>query len=192
MTYREQDREINGLIDVLGTRTPSAALQTIETLPDPGSVPEIVVLRKFRGQPLSHAATVAAVAALGGLITWAIYHAISRRDDGMAIFVLALGALNGQNSLSVRAAVVAQIASGLAALDGKGDETNIIAPAVSRLEVLSSSRSCDLLLPSPFSASDRCVNAHRPPWGASAWIRSPPMPRRPWGPCTRPRSCWLL
>ena len=27
---REQDREINGLIDVLGTRTPSTALQTIE------------------------------------------------------------------------------------------------------------------------------------------------------------------
>jgi hypothetical protein len=28
---REQDREINGLIDVLATRTPSAALQTIES-----------------------------------------------------------------------------------------------------------------------------------------------------------------
>ena len=28
---REQDREINGLIAVLGTRTPSAALQTIES-----------------------------------------------------------------------------------------------------------------------------------------------------------------
>jgi hypothetical protein len=27
----EQDREINGLIDVLATRTPSAALQTIES-----------------------------------------------------------------------------------------------------------------------------------------------------------------
>ncbi len=45
---------------------------------------EIVVRAKFRGQPLSHAATVAAVAALGGLIAWAIYHAISRRNDGMA------------------------------------------------------------------------------------------------------------
>ena len=118
---------------------------------------EIVVLTKFRGQPLSHAATVAAVAALGGLITWAIYHATSRRDDGMAIFIRALGALNGQNSLSLRAAVVAQIASGVAALDGKGDGkadgTNIIALAVCRLEALSSSRSRDLFLPSPFSAS---------------------------------------
>jgi hypothetical protein len=28
---REQAREINGLVDVLGTRTPSAALQTIES-----------------------------------------------------------------------------------------------------------------------------------------------------------------
>jgi hypothetical protein len=28
---REQEREINGLIDVLATRTPSAALQTIES-----------------------------------------------------------------------------------------------------------------------------------------------------------------
>jgi hypothetical protein len=28
---RERDREINGLIDVVGTRIPSAALQTIES-----------------------------------------------------------------------------------------------------------------------------------------------------------------
>jgi hypothetical protein len=31
---RGQNREINGLIDVLGTRTPSAALQTIESAAD--------------------------------------------------------------------------------------------------------------------------------------------------------------
>ena len=49
----------------------------------------IVVLTQSRGQPLSHAAMVAAVGAFGGLITWAIYHAISSRDDGMAIFIFA-------------------------------------------------------------------------------------------------------
>jgi hypothetical protein len=76
----------------------------------------IVVLTQRRGQPLSDAATVAAVGALGGLITWAIYHAISRRDDGLAFFIFALVALNMQDTLSVREAVVAQIAMGLATL----------------------------------------------------------------------------
>jgi hypothetical protein len=75
-----------------------------------------VVLTQSRGQPLPHAATVAAVGAFGGLITWAIYHAISRRDDGLAIFIFALCAVTTQDTLSVREAVVAQIAMGLATL----------------------------------------------------------------------------
>ena len=76
----------------------------------------ILVLTQSRGQPLSHAAPVAAVAAFGGLITWTIYHAISRRDNGMAIFILALCALIMADIRSVREAVVSQIAMGLAAL----------------------------------------------------------------------------
>jgi hypothetical protein len=50
----------------------------------------IVILTQFRGRPLSHAATVAGDGALRGLITWAIYHAISGRVDEIAIFVFAL------------------------------------------------------------------------------------------------------
>jgi hypothetical protein len=77
----------------------------------------IVVLTQSRGHPLSHAATVAAVGAIGGLITWAIYHAITRRDNGMAIFIVALCALsNTRDTLSVKEVVVLQIAMGLATL----------------------------------------------------------------------------
>jgi hypothetical protein len=76
----------------------------------------IVLLTQFRGQPLLHAAMVAAVGAFGGLITWAIYHAISRRDDGMAIFILAGCALITPYTMSVMEAVLRQIAMSLAAL----------------------------------------------------------------------------
>ena len=76
----------------------------------------IVFLTQSRRLPLSQAAAVAAVSCLGGLITWAIYHAISRRDDGMAFFIFALGGLVRQDTLSVSAAVVMQIAMGLGAL----------------------------------------------------------------------------
>ena len=53
----------------------------------------------------------AAVGALGGLISWAIYHAISGRDDGLGIFILALGPLNRPAILSLRAAVAAEVVS---------------------------------------------------------------------------------
>ncbi len=43
-------------------------------------------------QSVLRAAAVAAVGALGGLIVWAIYHAISGRNDGLAIFIMALTA----------------------------------------------------------------------------------------------------
>jgi hypothetical protein len=75
----------------------------------------IVVLTQFYGQPLSHAAIVGAVGAISGLITWAIYHAISRRDDGIIIFAFALSAATRDHS-SVKQAVVAVIATGLATL----------------------------------------------------------------------------
>ena len=76
----------------------------------------IVVLTQRLGQPLSHAAMVAAVGALSGLITWAIYHAISRRNDGLGLFIIALVNAVNMQDLSVRAAVVVQIAVGLAIL----------------------------------------------------------------------------
>jgi hypothetical protein len=50
---------------------------------------EIYVLAQVRGQTLAGAATIAAATALGGLIAWAIYHALSRRNDGLMIFILA-------------------------------------------------------------------------------------------------------
>jgi hypothetical protein len=58
-----------------------------------------------------HAATVAAVGALGGLISWAIYHAISGRDDGLGIFIVSLGVLNQPAILSLRAAVAVEVVS---------------------------------------------------------------------------------
>lgn len=73
----------------------------------------IVVLTQFRGQPLPHAAMVAAIGALGGLITWAIYHAISRRDDGAGIFIVALGVLSSPDTLSLKAAVGIEIVTSL-------------------------------------------------------------------------------
>jgi hypothetical protein len=39
---------------------------------------------------LGSAATLAALNALGGLIAWAIYHTISRRNDGLAIVIMAV------------------------------------------------------------------------------------------------------
>jgi drug/metabolite transporter (DMT)-like permease len=42
------------------------------------------------GLPLTQAATIAVVGALGGLMCWALYHAISRRDDGLLISIMAL------------------------------------------------------------------------------------------------------
>jgi hypothetical protein len=50
---------------------------------------EIYVIAQVRGQTLAGAATIAAANALGGLIAWAIYHAISRRNDGLMIFIFA-------------------------------------------------------------------------------------------------------
>lgn len=73
----------------------------------------IVLLTQSRGLPLSQAAAVAAVAALGGLITWAIYHAISRQDDGMGLFIFALCALIMADAQTVEAAVALQIAIGV-------------------------------------------------------------------------------
>jgi len=70
-----------------------------------------VAITQARGHPLPQAATVAAVGAPGGLIAWAIYHALSRRNDGLAIFILALGVQNHTAILSLRGAVAVQIVS---------------------------------------------------------------------------------
>ena len=42
------------------------------------------------GQSLVGAVTISAAVTFGGLIAWAIYHTISRRNDGMVILMLAL------------------------------------------------------------------------------------------------------
>ena len=47
---------------------------------------------QFYGQTLNRGAIVAAVGALGALLAWASYHAISRRNDGLAIFIVVLSA----------------------------------------------------------------------------------------------------
>ncbi len=48
-----------------------------------------LMVAQVHGQTLVGAATIAAVSALGGLIAWAIYHTISRRNNGLGIFTLA-------------------------------------------------------------------------------------------------------
>ncbi len=50
----------------------------------------LYALAQTRGQTLSGEAILAAAAAVGGLIAWAIYHAISRRNDGLVILMMAL------------------------------------------------------------------------------------------------------
>src|SRR3954453_14595477 len=40
------------------------------------------------GQSLPRGAAVAAVVALGGLAAWATYHTVSRRNDGLAAFIV--------------------------------------------------------------------------------------------------------
>ena len=52
----------------------------------------VVRMTFFDGQPLPRAAAVAAMLSLGGLVVWAIYHVLSRRNDGSAFFIMAFSA----------------------------------------------------------------------------------------------------
>ena len=44
----------------------------------------------FQGFQWPRAAAIASMIAIGALVAWFIYHAISRRDDGLAIFIITL------------------------------------------------------------------------------------------------------
>jgi hypothetical protein len=47
------------------------------------------LVAQVQGQSMAGAATIAVVNALGGLVAWVFYHAISRRNDGMVVIILA-------------------------------------------------------------------------------------------------------
>jgi hypothetical protein len=49
-----------------------------------------VMITRLQGQTVARAAALAGLSALGGLVAWMIYHAISRRNDGLAIIMTAL------------------------------------------------------------------------------------------------------
>jgi hypothetical protein len=49
-----------------------------------------VMLMAMQGESLPRAATFGSVAAIGGLILWALYHGISGRNDGLASFIVAM------------------------------------------------------------------------------------------------------
>jgi hypothetical protein len=53
-----------------------------------------------RGLNVANAATLGGMIALGGLVAWLIYHALSRRNNGIAIFgVAAIGALPSSHTV---------------------------------------------------------------------------------------------
>jgi hypothetical protein len=52
-----------------------------------------VMLACFYGQNFGRASTVAGVSALGALVAWVIYHAISQRNDGIMIIIIATSGL---------------------------------------------------------------------------------------------------
>jgi hypothetical protein len=55
-----------------------------------GWVVVAVMLMASHGGSLPRAAAFASLAAIGGLILWALYQAISGRNDGLASFIMAI------------------------------------------------------------------------------------------------------
>ncbi len=60
----------------------------------------VTMMARVQGQTLAHASTIALVTVVGGLIAWVIYHTISRRNNGVGIFILAVaGAIPARDQI---------------------------------------------------------------------------------------------
>jgi hypothetical protein len=69
------------------------------------------LVAQVQRQSMAGAATIALVNALGGLIAWAVYHVISRRNDGMVVIMMAVLGLtprSGQMALPLNDEVTRQ------------------------------------------------------------------------------------